>query len=81
MVEEDRHVSASWTTGIAFLQLKSAQTKRQNLSDEILQTAVINCDKEPTFEEKKAQLREKILNLTDLKNDHSKKFEELSKNP
>ena len=59
-------------------QLKAAQSKRQEMSDQILQTAVTNCDKEPAFEEKKAKLREKVLQLTDLKNDHSRRFEELS---
>ena len=62
-----------------YVQLKKAQSKRQELSDQILQTAVINCDKEPAFEEKKTRLRLKVLELNDLKNDHSKRFEELSK--
>ena len=59
--------------------MKKAQSKRQELSDQMLQTAVINCDKEPAFEEKKTRLRLKVLELNDLKNDHSKRFEELSK--
>ena len=61
-----------------WLQLKAAQSRRQDLSDQILQMAVTNCDKEPAFEERKARLREKVLELTDLKNDHNKGYEELS---
>ena len=73
--ETDPH-SLSHTLSLP--QLKAAQSKRQEMSDQILQTAVTNCDKEPAFEEKKAKLREKVLHLTDLKNDHSRRFGELS---
>lgn len=59
-------------------QLKSAQTKRQDLSDVILQVAVINCDKETAFEERKTQLRLKLLQMVDQKNEYNKKYEELS---
>lgn len=59
-------------------QLKNAQIKRQDLSDVILQAAVLNCEKEPSFEDKKTQLRSKVLKMVDLKNEHKKKYEELS---
>ena len=48
------------------------------MSDQVLQSAVLNCDKESAFEERKTRLRSKALKMVDLKNDHNKSYEELS---
>ena len=48
------------------------------MSDKVFQKAVINSEKEPEFQNKKEQLRSKVLEMTDLKNEHNKKYEELS---
>ncbi|CAI8027198.1 Vacuolar protein sorting-associated protein 37A [Geodia barretti] len=76
-LSEDEGAFMEFLDSLDLEDLKKAQSKRQELSDQILQTAVINCDKEPAFEEKKTRLRLKVLELNDLKNDHSKRFEEL----
>ena len=70
------HIKYMYASSLA--QLKETQQKRQTMSDQVMQSAVINCNKEPAFEEKKTKLRLKILEMIDLSNDHNKRFEELS---
>jgi hypothetical protein len=76
-LNEDEGEFLEFLDSLDLEDLKTAQTKRQDMSDQILQNAVLNCDKEATFEERKTQLRSKALQMVDLKNDHNKRFEEL----
>ena len=76
--EGEREIPVDSSLLLSLLQLQRTQNKRQEIADTNFQKAVINAEKESDFEEKKAQLRSKVLEVIDLKNDHDKKYEELS---